>query len=121
MTKDTALKMAIDAMENCYGICDAMHHSKKDRHEYDEKCPVTTRWYEALDACKEALKPHPNCDEACMFQCEMEKENNQWQGLTDFELKDIRTLCDYSQYESAGEWAYRVQLATEQALKDKNT
>jgi hypothetical protein len=44
-----------------------------------------------------------------------------WQGLTDGELKDIRTLCDYSQYESAGEWAYRVQLATEQALKDKNT
>lgn len=43
-----------------------------------------------------------------------------WQGLTDFELKDIRTLCDYSQYESAGEWAYRVQLATEQALKEKN-
>ena len=55
MTKDEALKMAIETIRN-FKLID---------YDMAEK---------AINACKEALKPNPDCDEACMFQCQMEKK-----------------------------------------------
>ena len=38
---------------------------------------VPTHHDALINACKEALKPHPDCDEACMFQCQMERKYSQ--------------------------------------------
>ena len=32
--------------------CHSMHHAKKDRHGYDEPCPVMIRLHELLAACE---------------------------------------------------------------------
>ena len=56
MTKDEALKMAIEAMDDSMIVCENLHHAKKDQHKYDENCPVEKRWNEAINACKEALE-----------------------------------------------------------------
>jgi len=79
MTKDEALKMAIKEMT------DAIPHL--DIH-FDD-------YFEAINACKEALKPNPDCDEACMFQCQMEKEH----GMT---------------YEQGFDHGWEARLAEEQ-------
>jgi len=150
MTKDKALKMAIDELMKALKLL--------QRFEPQIVGDNITAWtvglrnqlsdlqhtlynnglVETIKACKEALEqpaPAPvawmhrhageitefNDFQSCQYCEPLYTHPHQWQGLTDFELKDIRTLCDYSQYESAGEWAYRVQLATEQALKEKNT
>ena len=56
VSKDTALKMAIEAMDDSMIVCENLHHAKKDQHKYDENCPVEKRWNEAINACKEALE-----------------------------------------------------------------
>jgi len=56
MTKDEALKMAIEAMDDSMIVCENLHHAKKDQHKYNEKCPVEKRWMETINACKEALQ-----------------------------------------------------------------
>jgi hypothetical protein len=58
MTKDEALKMALEALKliNLEFVCgNGSHNAKKDRHEWDEDCPITNRWREAITAIKEAL------------------------------------------------------------------
>ena len=57
MTKDEALKLALEALElvNLEFVCGNAHHKKKDRHKWDENCPITDRWQKAITAIKEAL------------------------------------------------------------------
>jgi hypothetical protein len=58
MTKDEALKLALEALElvNIEFVCgNGSHNAKKDRHEWDEPCPITDRWKKAITAIKEAL------------------------------------------------------------------
>jgi len=63
MTKDEALKLALEALEliNIEFVCgNGSHNAKKDRHEWDEPCPITDRWKKAITAIKEALaQPEP--------------------------------------------------------------
>jgi hypothetical protein len=68
MTKDEALKLALEALElvNIEFVCNGAHHAKKDRHEFSEDCPITKRYREAITAIKEALA-----------QPEQEKEKKQ--------------------------------------------
>jgi len=35
--------------------CNDFHHVKKDRHEFDQPCPVTARYFAALEAVTQAL------------------------------------------------------------------
>jgi hypothetical protein len=58
MTKDEALKMAIEALE--------------EAREQIGGLPALDK---LIQDCKEALKPHPDCDEACMYQCEHERKH----------------------------------------------
>ena len=44
-----------------------------------------------------------------------------WVGLTDEDKTEIKKLVTYDQFETAGEYANRVQAATESKLKEKNT
>ena len=62
MTKDEALKLALDALElvNIEFVCNGAHHAKKDRHEFSEDCPITKRYREAITAIKEALMSVPD-------------------------------------------------------------
>lgn len=71
-----ALKMAIEGMAKAEKIFDdlglllikfGVNPSDINFHKESFLAP-------AIQACKEALKPHPNCDEACMFQCQMERK-----------------------------------------------
>ena len=57
MTKDEALKLALEALElvNIEFVCNGAHHAKKDRHEVGDECPVTDRYRQAIAAIKEAL------------------------------------------------------------------
>ena len=44
-----------------------------------------------------------------------------WQGLTDYERTLIHKEVGYNQFMTAGEYAERVQKATESLLKAKNS
>ena len=44
----------------------------------------------------------------------------EWVSLTDDDKTEIKKLVTYDQFETAGEYANRVQAATESKLKDKN-
>jgi len=58
MTKDEALRLALEALElvNIEFVCgNGSHNAKKDRHEWDETCPITNRSQKAIAALKEAL------------------------------------------------------------------
>jgi hypothetical protein len=58
MTKDEALRLALEALENItsVSICEATHHAKKDRHLLCEECPNDVRHLKAITAIKEALQ-----------------------------------------------------------------
>lgn len=55
------LAVAREALKNLFLIsptaleCNDMHHAKKDQHEYDEDCPVLSRYEDALSGAREAL------------------------------------------------------------------
>jgi len=58
MTKDEALRLALEALENItsVSICEATHHAKKDRHLLCEDCPNEVRHLKAITAIKAALE-----------------------------------------------------------------
>ena len=58
MTKDEALRLALEALENItsVSICEATHHPKKDRHLLFEECPNEVRHLKAITAIKAALE-----------------------------------------------------------------
>jgi len=58
MTKDEALRLALEALENItsVSICEATHHPKKDRHLLYEECPNEVRHLKAINAIKTALE-----------------------------------------------------------------
>ena len=85
ISKDEALKMAIEALE-----------TTEVQSEYDG---LSDMIFKAINACKEALKPNPDCDEACMFQCQMEKEH----GMT---------------YEQGFDHGWEARLAEEQPAQE---
>lgn len=59
MTKDKALKLALEALQLAGGnLCDALHHPKKLRHESGEPCPAVAKYDQAIAAIKEALTQH---------------------------------------------------------------
>ena len=72
-----ALKMAIEALEWSLGCIDVSDW--EDDVNMSAACGKYAWAHQALEACKEALKPHPDCDEACMFQCQMERKFSQEQ------------------------------------------
>ena len=84
VTKNEALKMAIEVLD-----------SYADGLTFFGKLEAKN----AYNACKEALKPNPDCDEACMFQCQMEKEH----GMT---------------YEQGFDHGWEARLAEEQPAQD---
>jgi hypothetical protein len=116
MTKDEALKMAIEALENIHNRLIAT-----DRRglRYDEA--------EALDACKEALATNKEsslvqpAQEPITF--EMDELTEEWYGVLD----DKTALIIYGG--NRGYWSNKIYThstpdstpAIEQALKDKNT
>jgi hypothetical protein len=136
MTKDEALKMAIEVLD------------------LNVDCVSESKWKEAINACKEALEPEPmtttdviTCKmtgKCCMTGEALEQpltrdwkhtieeriardiefkealEQPAWQGLTDDEIHNI---ADYS-FPFPSEMfdeIFAFARAIEQALKDKNT
>jgi len=58
MTKEETLRLALEALElvSIEFVCNGAHHSKKDRHEWLDPCPIVDRYKEAITAIKEALE-----------------------------------------------------------------
>lgn len=61
MTKDEAMKLALEAMGLIGAdlVCEAAHHEKADRHGIGEPCPIQARWHHAFTALREALAEQP--------------------------------------------------------------
>ena len=108
MTKDKALKMAIEVLD------------------LNVDCVSESKWKEAINACKEALEQpltrdwKHTIDERIARDIEFKDalEQPKWQGLTDDEdnaiIKKIWIWGNDFPYE-------KYRIAIEQALKDKNT
>lgn len=96
MTKDEALKLALEALQlvSIEFVCNGAHHAKKDRHDWLESCPIVERYQAAITAIKEALA----------------QPTRQWVSLTE-EQKD-RLLLPFGSY-----W---VIDAIETMLKENN-
>jgi len=58
MTKDEALRLALEALElvSIEFVCNGAHHAKKDRHEWLDPCPIVDRYKKAITAIKAALE-----------------------------------------------------------------
>ena len=132
MTKDEALKMAIEALDESmplvFGNGIALEMMKTPLLEVERKVNFHKK---AIQACKEALEtpecnPHPKAPHgfnrnashsAGRYVCECEGWQLEWQGLSDDEQGIIfknqlghDCSCD----------PYSFYLAIEQALKEKN-
>ena len=56
MTKDEALKLALEALALAGGnLCEALHHPKKLQHGIGEPCPAVAKYDKTIAAIKEAL------------------------------------------------------------------
>ena len=57
MTDKEAMKLAFEALVsiNPELVCNSAHHAKKDRHEFDEECPVNMRYRTAIAVLEERL------------------------------------------------------------------
>jgi hypothetical protein len=100
MTKDAALKMAIDAMRQGVGLIEVES---------------------AIIACKEALEQPTNMVTVPLDVLEDMQRRlklKQWQGLSDDEIWDIANFLGKNK-----EWDYPVMFAKtiEKVLREKNT
>jgi hypothetical protein len=102
MTKDEALKMAIEALDLANGatIIEGI---------------VLDNSYE-INACKEALEQPAQGVELEWYVKGWDDAKRAWQGLTDDEIQAIRIKTF-----DAVATNYEAYRAIEQALKDKNT
>ena len=143
MTKDTALKMAIEALESAYGVleCEGM---------------IPIGYESAIQACKEALEQEQSFAEktaqmsfmslwdaytTLKMKLEALEQSAQkpvalirhengnfspapsWQGLSDDEMNKIADKC-YTLQTSVSDYEFNefeFARAIEQALKEKNT
>ena len=118
MTKDEALKMAIEALE------DNQHYiAENERHTY------VMLYNEIIDKCKEALEQPAqepiyiigegwNCDKFPELGTKLYTHPHQWQGLTE---KEILIICAKMAAKLPNkEIDIIFARAIEQALKEKN-
>ena len=78
MTKDEALRLALEfiASINPAFTCEAIHHSKKERHEIFEPCPHVAKQkqvYESIKAALEANEFNPDWDTQAVFVEEIQR------------------------------------------------
>jgi hypothetical protein len=76
------LKIALDALElvNIEFVCNGAHHTKKDRHELWDECPITVRYQKAITAIKEELAKIEQ-DDKCREALNRLAEENKRLGL----------------------------------------
>jgi len=120
MTKDEALRLALEALElvGIEFVCNGAHHAKKDRHEWLDTCPIVDRYKEAITAIKAALEakdeplaylpPTASPDNACYIP-----PQRKWVGLTQMELIQCGVL--------PFGMSYKLCQTIEAKLKEKNT
>ena len=85
MTKDEALRLALEALENItsVSICEATHHAKKDRHLLCEECPNEVRHLKAITAIKAALEAK---DEPVAWFWFDERDGGEWIHIADNQI-----------------------------------
>ena len=102
MTKDEALKLALEALEDL-----GMKHFESTGE---------VLYKDTFTAIKEALaQPEPQ------YVAFMDVPQRTWVGLTDDDKVLIKHDANFNQFMTAGEYADRVQQLTEARLKDLNT
>ena len=136
MSKDEALKMAIDALEMSNEL---VSHGLIDFEQYNitEDKDIYIKILSAIDACEEALEQptqepvlyideggldgHATWAQATRCQATdiaLYTHPKEWQGMSDDEIWNIANFLGKNK-----EWDYPVMVAKtiEQALKEKNT
>jgi hypothetical protein len=80
MTKDEALRLALEALELVIVdfVCKSAHHAKKDRHELFEPCPVVERYKQTITAIKEALKQEQDEPVALVAEVHISRYTIEW-------------------------------------------
>ena len=119
-TKDEALKMAIEAMENSIVRCKDLHHAKKDQHKDSGQCPVEQRWHATIQACKEALEQPTNMVTIPLDKLEdMQRrlKRKEWQGLSDVELSLLAEEYTGADGLDVVDYGYAIEAK----LKEMNT
>ena len=136
MTKDEALKQALEALEgvNPSLVCEMAHHSKKDQHGIGQKCPLEIRHLETIIAIKAALaQPDernfcPRCGKRTkdIHTCTPQGEDRvplyttppkrEWVGLTEEYLEQIDTEEIYGVVGNH----ITIAMAVEAQLKERN-
>jgi hypothetical protein len=98
MTDKEAMKLAFEALVsiNSEFVCNSAHHGKKDRHEFDEECPIDMRYRTAIAVLEEQLENH-----------------KKWVGLT---ADEATALWEGTDDRDSWELIMRVQ----KALKEKS-
>ena len=126
MSKE-AMKLALEALEliNLEFVCaNGSHHAKKDRHEWDEDCPITDRWRKAITALQKALANEAldkMAENARELGLDYEPAQRTWVGLTEEEIEDIwNSYCDEMGDASVND-TIDIARAIESALRSKNT
>jgi hypothetical protein len=99
MTKDEALKMAIEVLD------------------LNVDCVSESKWKEAINACKEALEQPTQGIELKWYAKGWDDAKKDWQGLTDKEIFNLSQQCDLNHILGLIDYG----RAVEQALKDKNS
>ena len=134
MTKDEALRLALEALElvSIEFVCNGAHHEKKDRHEWLDPCPIVDRYQKAITAIKAALevKDEPvGWAEHGVINWLADKQFNHtsflyatpsqrtWVGLT---ADEMESLYQQATYMDDTDHIHMLMMA-EAKLKEKNT
>ena len=95
---------------------------KQEPVAWREVAGKTTHYYDYNeDGRGEPLYAAPQPDLATVGEVGVWGDKREWVGLTDEERKQVRSSAGYNQFMTAGEYAEKVQWATEAKLKEKNT
>jgi hypothetical protein len=120
MTKDEALKMAIEWAEGWYGYSpskDALLKACRKALEQPAQEPYCWCFLDMLVDEEEAKSYEQDEDFKGAKAFPLYTHPHQWQGLTDDEIGDLITPYEYSVHPDLD----GLSRAIEQALKDKNT
>ena len=120
MTKDEALRLALEALEKLDRVMkrspdtDKAIIAIKQALEQPEPEPVACK-HRIADVTNEVVKSGYMCmDCGALFGAYTFPPKREWQGLTEDEISKLVYSCDYDEYEE-------LVRATEAKLKEKNT
>lgn len=91
-----------------------------DRNQFTKSCTFKRGAWNCGSYQFNLQKNHIDQGDLCDVHYWQTQAQRPWVGLTDDDKTEIKKLVTYDQFETAGEYANRVQAATESKLREKN-